>query len=161
MKNQLYNTSWERTITILNLKALAGTLIVCHIAGGSWELGVGLDDFVHCFQKVLLGRHLATCTNGKHACLSAHGTNFRTWNNNNVSTILYKNMVENWLLLNNSKFSFEEVAIGGEKKFEIINEELYNRFVNTIQKWNSKIFLLRYLNVRNYFIHEFSTTLPL
>lgn len=47
---------------------------------------------------------------------------------------MYKNMVENWLLLVNSKFSFEEVAIGGEKKFEIINQELYNQFLKSIEK---------------------------
>ena len=47
---------------------------------------------------------------------------------------LYKNMVKNWLLLNNSKFSFEDVAIGGEKKFEIINEELYNQFLKSIEQ---------------------------
>ena len=47
---------------------------------------------------------------------------------------MYKNMSENWLLLFNSKFSFEEVAIGGEKKFEIINQELYNHFLKSIEK---------------------------
>ncbi|MEO5571916.1 MAG: hypothetical protein ABIT08_10910, partial [Bacteroidia bacterium] len=45
---------------------------------------------------------------------------------------LYRNMADNWMLINNSESSFEHVAIGGNKKFEIVNQMLYDTFYKSI-----------------------------
>ena len=47
-------------------------LVVRHISRRGAELGVGLDDFVHSLQEVLLRGNLAAGTNGEHACFRAN-----------------------------------------------------------------------------------------
>lgn len=55
------------------LERSSTTSIVSHVTWCSTEFSVALDDFVHSFQEIFLGGHLATCSNGEHASLSANG----------------------------------------------------------------------------------------
>ena len=52
--------------------------VVGHVAWGSAELGVGLDDLVDCLQEVLLSGDLPAGSDGKHPCLCAHTTDLST-----------------------------------------------------------------------------------
>ena len=40
--------------------------VVGHVLWRRTELGIGLDDLIHSFQKVLFGGDLSTGANGKH-----------------------------------------------------------------------------------------------
>jgi predicted ABC-type ATPase len=52
---------------------------------------------------------------------------FNFWN-------VYRQMADNWLLVNNSETSFEQVAIKNVKNFDIINEALFKSFNKLITK---------------------------
>lgn len=54
-------------------------LVVGHVAGGSTELGVGFDDFVHCLQEILLGGDLAARSDSEHSRLRAHTADLSAW----------------------------------------------------------------------------------
>ncbi|MEO8147985.1 MAG: AAA family ATPase [Bacteroidia bacterium] len=47
---------------------------------------------------------------------------------------IYKDLADRWMLLDNSEFSYEQVAVGSGKKFEIINSNSFEEFVQTIEK---------------------------
>ena len=59
---------------------MISVLVVRHVAWRRAKLGVGLHDFVHCLEKVLLGGHLASSADGEHAGLGAHAANLCTYN---------------------------------------------------------------------------------
>lgn len=46
----------------------------------------------------------------------------------------YKKEAENWMLVNNSEKSFEYVALGVNKKLEVINPILFESFIKTIEE---------------------------
>jgi len=46
----------------------------------------------------------------------------------------YRQMSDNWILVNNSETSFEQVAIKGDRNFEILNEVLFSSFNKLIKK---------------------------
>jgi len=46
----------------------------------------------------------------------------------------YSQSADNWILVNNSETSFEQVAIKGSKNFEILNEVLFNSFNKLTKK---------------------------
>lgn len=47
---------------------------------------------------------------------------------------IYRQMSDNWILINNSETSFEQVAIKGSKNYEILNEALFKSFNKLISK---------------------------
>lgn len=47
---------------------------------------------------------------------------------------MYRQMSDNWILVNNSETSFEQVAIKGTKNLEILNELLFSSFNKLIKK---------------------------
>lgn len=47
---------------------------------------------------------------------------------------LYKHSAENWVLVNNSKQSFEYVASGDAKAIDVINPILFDQFIKTIKR---------------------------
>ena len=47
---------------------------------------------------------------------------------------MYRQMSDNWILVNNSETSFEQVAIKGTKSLEILNEVLFTSFNKLIKK---------------------------
>lgn len=47
---------------------------------------------------------------------------------------LYRQMSDNWILVNNSETTFEQVAIKGTRNFEILNEVLFSSFNKLIKK---------------------------
>jgi len=47
---------------------------------------------------------------------------------------LYKQMSENWVLVDNSEQSFQYVAIGDNKAFEVINPIQFEEFIKAIKK---------------------------
>lgn len=53
--------------------------VVGHVAGGSAELGVRFDDFVHCLQEVLLGGDFPACSDSEHSCLRADTADLSAW----------------------------------------------------------------------------------
>jgi predicted ABC-type ATPase len=47
---------------------------------------------------------------------------------------IYRQMADNWILVNNSESSFEQVAIKGIKNYEIINGTLFETFIKLISR---------------------------
>ena len=47
---------------------------------------------------------------------------------------MYRQMSDNWILINNSETSFEQVAIKGTGSFEILNAVLFSSFNKLIKK---------------------------
>jgi predicted ABC-type ATPase len=47
---------------------------------------------------------------------------------------IYRQMSDNWILVNNSETSFEQVAIKGNKNFDILNEVLFGSFNKLTKK---------------------------
>ncbi len=47
---------------------------------------------------------------------------------------IYRQMTDNWILVNNSETSFEQVAIKGTRTYEILNEALFKSFTKLITR---------------------------
>lgn len=52
--------------------------VVCHIAGSSTELGIGLNDLIYSFQEILLSSNFSPCSDGKHTSFCADASNLST-----------------------------------------------------------------------------------
>lgn len=59
-------------IKIFGFHFVFSALVVRHITWSCTEFGIALDDFVHGFQEIFFGGHLATGPNCEHASLRAH-----------------------------------------------------------------------------------------
>ena len=47
---------------------------------------------------------------------------------------IYKSMVEDWKLFNNTETGFELIAAGEKNKFDIVNQSLFDFFIKDIKK---------------------------